>query len=446
MINAHEIPAIIQWHEGMLLAPQHFQQLSWRYEALLQYHTAAIAPFHWGVRRCQIDTALLVSGILRILQLEAVLPDGLVVSHGDHNAEALEIDLTPYAEDMRRQGLAVRLAVPAKKPGEPSAKGDLARYVSRESDPVADENTGMDALGIPRLWPRLSLLVAEPPPAKYVTLPLARVQYRNEAFALNDYIPPTLSVPVSSALGEMCTLIARRVREKALFLSEQVRAPSVAIGAPLVLETKTFIQSLVAALPHFEAVLSTGLAHPYTLYLALCLLAGHVAAVGAGVLPPAFVPYNHNDLRATFTQVRDFIYRALDEGIPEIYAGMPFSYDHGVFSLTFDGAWLQRRLILGVRGQTGMSEKDVIDWMELSLIGSRTVMPVLRERRILGAARHRIEGDADLVPVRGVILFALHPDPSFIHPDEALQIFNAQDPDGAARPAEIVLYVKRAAG
>src|SRR4030095_11711054 len=38
-MNAYEISDAIQWHEGLLLTPQHFQQLSARHEALVQYGT-----------------------------------------------------------------------------------------------------------------------------------------------------------------------------------------------------------------------------------------------------------------------------------------------------------------------------------------------------------------------------------------------------------------------
>jgi type VI secretion system protein ImpJ len=78
--TAADVPPAIQWHEGMLLAPQHFQWQSQRQEALLHYHSAAMNPFHWGVRHLRIDPVLLVDGTLRVLELEAVLPDGLVVS------------------------------------------------------------------------------------------------------------------------------------------------------------------------------------------------------------------------------------------------------------------------------------------------------------------------------------------------------------------------------
>ncbi|HEV7518390.1 MAG TPA: type VI secretion system baseplate subunit TssK, partial [Thermoanaerobaculia bacterium] len=79
-MSARELPAAIQWHEGMLLAPQHFQQMALRQEDLLGYHAAALSPYHWGVRQMEHDASLLVAGTFRLTALEAVLPDGLVVA------------------------------------------------------------------------------------------------------------------------------------------------------------------------------------------------------------------------------------------------------------------------------------------------------------------------------------------------------------------------------
>ncbi|MBN2124458.1 MAG: type VI secretion system baseplate subunit TssK, partial [Deltaproteobacteria bacterium] len=62
MIDARDLPEAIQWHEGMLLAPQHFQQLSLRSEELLNYFTMMFNPFYWGVRRIRVDESLLIDG------------------------------------------------------------------------------------------------------------------------------------------------------------------------------------------------------------------------------------------------------------------------------------------------------------------------------------------------------------------------------------------------
>lgn len=442
MFPAREIPEAIQWHEGMLLAPQHFQQHAWRQEALLHYVTLATAPFYWGVRHLRIDPIRLLSGTLRVVELEAILPDGLLVTHTPEAPEVLELDLTPHAEAIRQQAMPVHLAVPARTPGTVPAQGDLARYESVEGAALVDENTGEGDLRIPRLRPRLCLLLTAAPPARYVHLPLARVCYQNEGFALTDFLPPMWSVPVHSPLGDVCTRIARRLREKAVALAERARSPSATLGTPMLLEAQNTVHHLVAALPPLEAMVYSGVAHPYMLYLALCTVAGQVAALGNSLLPPVFEPYNHRDLRASLAPLEAFILRMLEEGIPEAYAAFPFVWTDDRFRLLFDGAWMAQRLVLGVRAQAGMAESEVLAWMDECLIGASTVIPSLVDRRIRGADRQLLQRDDDLIPARGVVLFTLTVDTAFIVANEPLHIVNTSQRWGPLRPAEMVLYVK----
>jgi type VI secretion system protein ImpJ len=323
-----------------------------------------------------------------------------------------------------------------------STKGELARYDSVEGQPVVDENTGESELSIPRLKPRLNLLIADTPPQKYSSFPLLKVAYRNETFTMTDYIPPTLTASTGSAIVEICSPVAHRLREKAVFLSERVRSPSSAMRGVLLLETKSMIQSLVSDLPHFEALLNAGVSHPFTLYLSLCSLAGRIAALGSGLIPPVLEPYDHNDLRASFEQAKEFVFRMIDEGILETHTPIPFSFESGVFSLSLEKGWLTKILTIGVRARPGMTEEDVLGWIEESLIGSSSKVESMKNKRILGAPRKRIEGDRELIPVRGVVLYAVKVERQFIEPDEVLQIFNTSDPTGKRSPSEIVLYVK----
>ncbi|MBI4388677.1 MAG: type VI secretion system baseplate subunit TssK [Nitrospinae bacterium] len=440
MHNAHDIPESIQWHEGMLLSPQHFQQLVLRQERLLHYQIGANNPFCWGVRHLKIDQSLLVNGAFRVLELEAILPDGLVISHNTMGSGDLTLDLKEYADEMQQAPVTVHLVVPALKAGEAVFKGDLARYDSLEGNVVADENTGESELRVPRLKPRLSLLVAEHPPHKFAALPLAKVGYSNESFSLTDFIPPALSVSPQSPLGSMCSMIAKRLREKAVFLSYEVLAPSSTSGMPMVLETKTLIQAMVSSLPLFEGILSTGVSHPYHLYLGLCSLVGNLAALGP-LIPPVLPPYNHNDPRTAFEQAQKYIFRMLDEGIQEAYTAIPFYFEEEMFGARFDAAWMNKPTYVGVRGQVGMSEKEVIDWVDKCWIGSNSRIQSMRDKRILGPERKRVERVEELVPARGVILFSLKIDSKYVVPDEPLQIYNTTSV--GPRPSEVVLYIKK---
>ena len=442
MTVAPKLPDAIQWHEGMLLAPQHFQQMAARIDDLLHYQIEAAAPFHWGIKSLTIDTVLLIEGAFRVLEIEAVMPDGLVVYHAPATEGTLEVDLTPYTDEMTQKPITVYLVVPAKKEGQVSARGTLARYNSMEGRPVIDENTGESELSIPRLVPRISLLITDKPPQKYTSLPLARVSYRNETYSMTDYLAPCLNVSLKSPIGRMCSAVSRRLREKSVFLAERISSPAAALRGPMSLETKLLIHAMVSGLPEFEALLSTGRAHPYTLYLSLCTILGNLSALGAGLVPPVLAPYNHDDLFANFDETRAYIFRVIDEGILESHTAIPFDFENGVFSLRLIRAWTTPTIAIGVRGRTAMPEEEVIVWFEESLISSDINVESLKEKRIRGADREKIEGDEELVPTRGMTLYSVKTDAEFISPDKKLQVLNTSDPMNKRGPAEIILYVR----
>lgn len=436
--TATDVPPAIQWHEGMLLAPQHFQWMAQRQEALLHYHAAVISPFHWGVRHLRIDPVLLVDGTLRVLELDAVLPDGLVVSHRPDDAPDLTVDLTERADEMRQAPLTVQLAVAAR--GRGLALAD--RFAFEEGGPAIDENTGEGEIPVPVLKPRLRLLLDDDPPPKYVTFPLARVIYRNEVFAQATYEPPWLRVAPGSALYELCQGIAARLREKAAFLAEQARSSMSSMRGPQLLETRAMVHAMVGGLPAFEAALRCGASHPFPLYLALCTLLGHVAGLGRSLMPPLLEPYDHNDLYATFDQIRVAVFQALDEGTHEGFSAYPFVWEDGAFRLRFADEWLSRPLILGVKAPLGVPESGMDSWVAASLIASRSRIPALWDRRMAGAKRRRIEAETDMVPIRGVNLYSLTTDPEFVVAGDELEIRNLDDRDGKGRPDEVVLYVR----
>ncbi len=442
MTVAPKLPDAIQWHEGMLLAPQHFQQMTIRNDDLLHYQLEAAVPFHWGIKSLTIDTVLLIEGTFRLLEVEAIMPDGLVVYHTQATEGNLEVDLTPFTDEMAQKPVSIYLVVPAKKEGQVSARGTLARYSSAEGRPVIDENTGESELSIPRLVPRLSLLITDKPPQKYTALPLARASYKNETYSMTDYLAPCLNVSLKSPIGRMCSAVSRRLREKSVFLAERISSPAAALKGPMSLETKLLIHAMVSGLPGFEALLSTGRAHPYTLYLSLCAILGNLSALGTGLVPPVLAPYNHDDLFANFDETRAYIFRVIDEGILESHTAIPFDFENGVFSLRLIRAWTSPTIVVGVRGRTAMLEEEVMAWFDESLISSDIHVESLKEKRIRGADRERIDGDEELLPTRGVTLYSVKTDAEFVSPDKKLQVFNTSDPTNKRGPAEIILYVR----
>lgn len=427
----------IQWHEGMLLVPQHFQQLTARQEELLHYHIAALSPFHWGIRKLKINESVLLGGMFSVSELEAVMPDGLTVHYPD-GQNRLELDLKPYTEEMKQKALSIHLAVPAKRSGAAYIKGILPRYHSAAGEPVPDENTGETGEPIPRLIPCLSLLASDSPEQKYCTFPLAKVQYQEEAYRLTDFIPPILGISSDSAVGTLCKDIARQLRKKAVFLYEKINAEDAAMRDTGI-ETKLLFRSIVSALPQFEAVLNTGKSHPYQLYVATASLLGNLASIGSGTVPPVMPRYNHDDLRATFKPLQEIILRLIEEGIRESHTPVPFNkIEKGRFTLKLRDEWMRKKLVIGFRGRK--KEGDLGQWIFLYCqIGSSKIIQSIKEKRIRGAGREKIEKDDELIPPKGMLLFSVAVEPEFIQADEVLEICG--DP-AQADLDEIILYVK----
>lgn len=415
-LQARDVPEAVQWHEGMLLSPQHFQQCSRRSETLLNYHMGLASPFHWGLTKLHVDRSALVAGLFRVIELEGVMPDGLMVHFTDTSVSAetddpddsLAVALTP-GEKVYGTYITVYLAVARLTENGSLVSGELARYRQDSGDQVVDSNTGEDAVVVPRIRPKLRLLAGNPPDDKYVFMPVARLEYVNQSFRLaSGYISPRFTIGGDSELGRRCEKVCALAREKAAYLYERANSAVARRDTKVRLGAERLIHYLTSGLPVFEALLSSGAAHPFSLYLGLCGLAGQVACVGHNNIPPHLPPYQHGDIYGSFDKVLGFIEATLDE-INVSYRVLPFKEKSGTFSLDQQNAAFVAPLTVGVRGREGFREADLVRWMERCVIGRVSDITGLMDRRVKGFARRRIDRDdgIGLVPPRDVLLYSL---------------------------------------
>lgn len=433
--------ARIQWHEGMLLSPQHFQQESGRVDALIAWQQLASTPFAWGVRGLKIDTALLAAGILRVTQLEAVLPDGTAVAYSAQDAQhgTLELDLAPHAEAMANAAIDIHLALPVS--ASMRAGGAPSRFRSVATEAVQDEVSEALPADVPRLLPKLSLIAGTAPSALYTSLRLATVFKDNEVIKRGEALPPLLEVPKEGALWDSLADFVAQLRGKAAFVAKQTAVPSSRTEDRLAyLEQRERLRNLMTGLPPLEAVMRTPALHPYTLFLALCSLLGPLSLLRPGGLPPVPPEYDHADPLATLTPVLAALQSALDE-VSQDYREIKFEFRHGAFELLLQGDWVTPQLIIGLRGQP---ERELVAWMDGAVVGSQSAYGSLRERRVLGADRKFIESSKEL-GVRasaGYTLFSITLDAALILAGEPLVISNSAESAAAQRPQEMVLFVK----
>ncbi len=433
-------PERIQWHEGMLLSPQHFQQESARVDALLAWHGLIANPYAWGVRRLDIDQGLLATGLLRVTALDVVMPDGTaVVFVAGQMGGVLEFDLLPLAESLEQAPMNVYLTMgrarSMRDPGQPS------RFRGVQASSVEDEVSEALPVDVPRMCANLALTAGAVPQSVVMHLQLLTVQKDNEVFKLGAYMPAMVELPQGSTLRGRAQVLAGQMRSKAAFLAKQTAAPSSRIEDRLgMLEQRERLGNLSAMLPLLEAVLRSPVVMPYALYLALCAQLGGLSMLRPGAVPFMPAPWKHTDPWSVFEPLLQSIEDSVGE-VSQDWRTQVFGFKNGVFSLEVEQQWLGKTLVIGLRGP---SERELVTWMAGAVVGSETVWTSLSDRRVLGASRKRID-EAPELGVRssvGYTLFSIEVSSETIVAGQALVISNSNESRAAVRPQELVLFIK----
>lgn len=449
--EARVIPEAVQWHEGMLLSPQHFQLAARRGETLAAYMQASATPLCWGVQRLQIDATLLLEAVFRVVELEAVMPDGLLVVYpAGTDDPRLELDLKAAELDARLAPLTVHVAVAART--EHASSGGLLRYRSVEGAPVVDENTGDNPLQVPRLRPALSLHATpsplHPPSNKYVSLPLARIAFGDETFVFESYEPPRMLLVRDSLLHRCARGVAVQLREEALALAGSLESASLQGAEAQARETARQLAGIVRTLPRLEALLQSGMTHPFPVYLALCDVVGDIAVIGGQLNLPQFGAYEHRDALPPFREIAAHIERVLAM-LSEAYRSIRFTLlERGRFGIAMRPGWVGETLIVGARIGPGQSADAVREWMESALIASASRMRPIRENRVRGAAREIVTGvsELQLVAPPNVLLYRVSAEAFAIVPDDKLEVAGAAEDPGQGQPLELLLYLPASLG
>jgi len=450
----------LQWHEGMLLSPQHFQQNDIYWHQQLWHRSASLHPFYWGVIDFVLSFNDLQAGRIKVERLHAILPDGLAVQVPEGRDLGL-FDLNdPQLKWSEQRLLKLYLAVPIRTDAAASGNSDIRRFDSLPVQPTKDENTGEGHVEVGRLAPRLELLPEDKRSGKYISFPLLEI--RREAgnrYVLTDFHPPLLRLSAAAfqeqrALPEALTQLARALREKAKELIGDRRADddeAQTYANPDVKYQLYSARMLTAALPGFEILAMTAKAHPFALYLALAQLVGQVAAIGADPMPPLLPVYNHDDLMPAFLEAIAFVQQRLSRlqvDTETIYFKKYAA--ESAFTCELPQDLLADKLHIELKPTSGQSGQSLVDWLGKARIASEELMPTLAERRLPGAQPKAV----DPTQIHGV---QIRPDALvFEISNEAIDLENRriplihrgcklkiQGPHDVEAPADIVLHRTR---
>jgi len=315
----------VLWSEGLFLRPQHFQQQERYFESLLENKTDALFAFAFGLVELKIDNAMLKHGKFAISAAVGVMPDGSLISIPNEADLPEPIEIPSDCKDS-----VVMLSLPYRRAGMPemsykASKEIPLRYYGADSQVrnALVEHDGTADLKVGRLSFKLQL-ISDVSPA-YSAIGLSRiVEKRSDGQVIIDdeYIPPSLDCRVSPPLHNYIREVGGLLKHRAQVLSSRVSQPGskgVSDFADfLLLQVCNRFSPLIA---HFSNLTPF---HPERLYRDLVMLAGELSTFGRKErCAVEFSPYQHNDLKSTFSPVIAEIRRTLTAVMEQTAMAIP---------------------------------------------------------------------------------------------------------------------------
>tara|TARA_B100000579_G_scaffold322821_1_gene272576 strand:- start:1465 stop:2796 length:1332 start_codon:yes stop_codon:yes gene_type:complete len=435
------VPSALLWHEGMLLLPQHFQQQSARFEQLVDWRVRSAIPDGWGLLSIEIDSSALVHGLFRLQKIDAILPDGFVIQHPNELNQPLEIDLSQFHDALRSGPGLIFLALPRSFNGVAGTQGELPRFKSYQPPPVVDTHTGDNEVIIDRCAANFTLMAVEEPSDQFVYMPIAEVSCRDETYSLTRYLPPSLRWDRKSKLGYELEDLAKRAREKAIFLQQRAQGLMAEGNDVDANSTRDRLAAIINSLPKLELMLGGSYSHPYSVYTALADLSGSLSALNMSNIPPRIRPYDHvNSLRG-FDDVMAFMHGCLDN-VQERYRLTIFNEIDEGFALPSLPDTSISTLVIGVRLKPRQNDSDAMAWMESAIIASESKVHQMTEKRVRGAKRLRIERDTaiELLQSTEMMLFSISLSEDNFDYDTELRVVNMLPAMRDSKPLELALY------
>jgi type VI secretion system protein ImpJ len=317
MVMTMKVTDKVAWSEGVLLRPQHFQQLDRYHEALVAARLDAIDAYSWGALQIELDERALQQGVVALSAFEGIMPDGtpvlLDVTSGQTapKQRAIEPHFPPA-----QASVLVYLAIAHERSGVTNytEDGEQLRYALRARK-VADSARDDRHAEIQLALPNLVLLFGDESRDGYSALPIARiVRSENGAPIFSDrYVPPCLRIECSAAIVRrlehlLTGMIARfRVLRDARRITGEHRVEFTAADVTRYLQ----LHALNGMLPGLFHLARARSASPHQAFLQLSQLAGQLATFAADGDMTTPLDFDYGDLETSFTAVFDLCERLL---------------------------------------------------------------------------------------------------------------------------------------
>lgn len=198
----------VLWGEGLFLRPQHFQHQDAYHEWRLSQMARVLHPYAWGIRSLKVDPDALQTGLLRLLEVQAILPDGEIYNAPSEDDLPPPVALETLTESGNAQGdLVFHLALaPLRSSGTNMAASreaaDTAVRYFQHAVQASDAFTQAAPSEVVVLRKSARLLADTEPRGHLTTLPVLRLKRTSTGgFELDTrFMPPCVNIQASPAM------------------------------------------------------------------------------------------------------------------------------------------------------------------------------------------------------------------------------------------------------
>ena len=406
----------IQWYEGMMLAPHHFQQDEFR-----RYQEACIRlklsyPFAYGFSSFTIDTLALAKNLFVVSEMEGVFPDGEIFSI----SQPLQVSLGDFATHSLSD-ITIWLGIAPWDEGVSPLNRDRPRYKVVEEKAVGSYEDASNLLPISRLMPIVQIYAAKEKSEAFVSMPIATLQCEHNVFSFAPFIAPCFHMSDAQLILDELRKIAQLCRKKELFLLKKYDHTLGVKSTKQEIMTLFSLDRLRSTIPCLEMIINNPEMPPFEAYKELIRILGKMTSIQQDIVAKNVVPYHHERIYHSFLSLLTEIKLSLDS-IVETYQYIEFDETQNVFSLLIHPE--TKTIFLSMVFQK--DQEDKIEWLNNAIIVSDSEVDLVVKERITGAKRRVLkhyEYPQDLYDP-GDLLIEVEVDNKYVFKNKKLIIFN----------------------